>query len=78
MAAGTIVVVLALVALAFAVLLLISGWNGMREELLPSFRIDPPGPRTLSITLIGIVLPVILIALFCGYLALRLIELLPD
>jgi hypothetical protein len=70
MIAGVLVVVaLALVAIIFTALLLVSSWNGIREELLPTFRIDPPGLRAIGMALIGMVLPVILTALFTGYLA---------
>ena len=68
--------VLALIALIFTALLLVSGLNGVREELLPQFRIDPPGPRGLSLALIGMLLPVTLIVLFTGYLAVWIIGLL--
>ena len=68
-AGALVVIVLALVAIIFTALLLVSSWNALREELLPSFRIDPPGLRTIAMALIAIVLPVILTALFTGYLA---------
>ena len=70
MIAGALVVVaLALVAIIFTALLLVSSWNALREELLPNFRIDPPGLRAIGVALIAMVLPVILTALFTGYLA---------
>ncbi len=76
MIAGAIVVAaLALVALVFTALLLVSSWNAIHEELLPNFRIDPPGPRALGMTLVGMILPVMLIALFTGYLAVSIIGL---
>lgn len=70
MIAGTIVMgLLALIALVFTALLLVSAWHGVREELLPGFRSAPPGPVSLGLALIGILLPALLIALFTGYLA---------
>ena len=70
MIAGALVVAgLALVAIIFTALLLVSSWNALREELLPNFRIDRPGVRAIGIALAGLVLPVILTALFTGYLA---------
>lgn len=72
--AGTIVMgVLALIALVFTALLLVSAWYGAREELLPGFRIAPPGPGGLGLALIGMLLPVLLLALFTGYLAVWII-----
>jgi hypothetical protein len=77
MIAGALVVVaLALVAIIFTALLLASSWNALREELLPSFRIDPPGLRAICVTLFGMVLPVILTALFTGYLAIWVLRML--
>ncbi len=75
-AGALIMVVLALIALSFAILLLVSAWNGVRGELIPHFRITPPGPRGLALALVGMLLPVLLIVLFSGYLAVWLIGLL--
>jgi hypothetical protein len=77
MIAGAVVVVaLALVAIIFTALLLASSWNALREELLPSFRIDPPGLRAIGVALVGLVLPVILLTLFTGYLAIWVLRML--
>lgn len=74
MIAGALVMgVLALIALVFTALLLVSAWSGVRDELLPGFRSDPPGPGSLSLALIGMLLPVLLIVLFTGYLAVWII-----
>jgi hypothetical protein len=77
MIAGAVVVVaLALVAIIFTALLLASSWNALREELLPSFRIDPPGLRAIGMALVGLVLPVILLTLFTGHLAIWVLRML--
>ena len=76
MIVGWIVVLgLALLAIAFTALLLASGWNAVREELWPGFRMDPPRPRSLALTLLGVVLPVLLIAALTTYLAIWLLGL---
>ena len=72
--AGVLVLVLlALIALAVTLLLVASGWNAVHGELLRGFRIDPPRPRDLALSLLGIIAPVLLTAAFTGYLALWLI-----
>lgn len=77
MIAGVLIMgVLALIALVFTALLLVSAWSAMREELLPTFRIDPPSPSGLALALIGMLLPVMLIILFTGSLAAWIIGLL--
>jgi hypothetical protein len=71
---GSIVLLVgALLAATFTALLLVSGWNAIREELVPGFRIDPPGPRSITLIAIGAVLPVVLIAAFITYFAIRLL-----
>jgi hypothetical protein len=72
---AVILAVLALIALCFTALLLVSGWNGVRDELVRGFRIDPPGLRGLGLAAIGMLLPVASIAILTGYLAVWLIGL---
>lgn len=67
--------VLALIVLGVGGLTLWSGWQAFRDELGPGFRISPPGARSIGLTLLGVVLPVLMIALFTVYLALVLVRL---
>jgi hypothetical protein len=74
MIAGAIIMgLLALIALVFTALLLVSAWYGVREELVPGFRITPPGPGSLGLALVGMILPALLTALFTGYLSVWII-----
>lgn len=68
------VIVLAGVVLAVGGVTLWSGWRAVRDELRPGFRTRPPGPRSLSLTVIGVALPVLLIAAFTLYTALALLQ----
>lgn len=70
------VLILALVALSLAVaaVSLWSGWRALRDEVLPGFRSNPPGPGALVLTLLGVVLPLLAIAVFTLYLALVLLQ----
>ena len=70
---GIIAFLLALAAIVFTAILLVSGWNALREEIFPNFRVSPPRPPTVALTLLGVVLPVVLIAAFTAYLAIWLI-----
>ena len=70
---AVIAFLLALTAIAFTAILLVSGWNALREEIMPNFRVAPPRPRTLGLALLGVVLPVVLTAAFTAYLAIWLI-----
>ena len=74
--AGVVVVALALVAIGFTAILLARGWNALREELAPGFRIDPPRPRSLILALLGVLLPVLLLAAFTTYFAIWLLRML--
>lgn len=69
-----LVLVFALIALGVTGLMLWSGWLAVQDELRPDFKRRPPGPRTLSLTLIGVILPVIVIAVFTLYLAVVLVQ----
>ena len=70
MVVGSVVAAgLALLAILFAAILLISGWHALRGELLPGFRIDPPRPRSVGLAVLGVLLPILLIAAFTAYLA---------
>ena len=63
---------LALVSITFTALLLVSGWNALREELVPGFRSNPPRLRAVALTLLGVALPVLLTAALTGYFAIWL------
>ncbi len=63
----------ALLAITFTALMLVSAWNALREELVPGFRIDPPDLRSIGLALIGLVLPVALIAAFSAFCAIWLL-----
>lgn len=69
------VAVLAMIALAVAGVTLWSGWRAAQDELLPGFKTRPPGARSLSLTLLGVVLPVLVIAAFTLYLTIALLQL---
>jgi hypothetical protein len=70
------VLILGAVALAVAVaaITLWSGWRAFQDELIPGFRTVPPRPRTLVLTLVGVVLPLLAIAVFTLYLAITLLQ----
>ena len=65
---------LALAGIIVTAILLVSGWHALGEELLPGFRIDPPRMRALALTLLGVVLPILLLAAFTTYFAIRLLR----
>ncbi len=65
---------LALAGIIVTAILLVSGWNALSEELLPGFRIDPPRARSLALTLLGVVLPNLLLAAFTTYFAIWLLR----
>ena len=74
---GSIIVFsLALVGIAFTALLLASGWNTLRDEVVPGFRSNPPRARSLALTFLGVVLPILLIAAFTAYFAIWLLGML--
>jgi hypothetical protein len=66
--------ILAAIALGASGLMLWSGWLAYRGELQPGFRADPPGPRSITLTLLGVAIPVVLIAIFTLYLAIALVQ----
>ena len=70
-----LVLAAALLALGVAGLTLWSGWSAFRDELLPGFRTVPPRPRSLILTVLGVVLPLFAIAAFTLYLAGVLVQL---
>ena len=65
----------AALALAVAGLMLWSGWRAFRDELLPGFRTVPPRPRSVVLTVLGVLLPIAGIAAFTLYLAGVLVQL---
>ncbi len=65
---------LALAGIIVTAILLVSGWNALGEELLPGFRIDPPRACSLALTLLGVVLPILLLAAFTTYFAISLLR----
>ena len=65
---------LALAGIIVTAILLVSGWNALGEELLPGFRIDPPRARSLALILLGVVLPILLLAAFTTYFAIWLLR----
>ena len=67
---------LSLLAIAFTASLFVSAWNALREEVAPGFRMDPPGPRSLVLTLCGVVLPILLLAALSTFLAISLLRIL--
>lgn len=65
----------ALLAVAVAAVTLWSGWRALRDEVLPGFRTRPPGPRSIVLTLVGVLLPLGAIGAFTLYLAAVLLRL---
>lgn len=65
----------ALLSFVVAGLTLWGGWRAFHDELLPGFRTVPPRPRSVVLTALGVVLPLIAIAAFTCYLAVVLIQL---
>jgi hypothetical protein len=51
-----------------------SGWHAYRGEMKPGFKVSPPGPRSISLSLIGVAIPILLIAVFTIYLAIMLVR----
>lgn len=72
---AVLVLVFALIALGVAGLTLWSGWTAFRDELQPGFKTVPPGPRSISLTVLGVVVPVLAIVIFTLYLAVELVRL---
>lgn len=64
----------AVVAVAAAAVVLWSGWVTLRDEVRPGFKSVRPGPGSIVLTLLGVVFPVVMIALFTLYLAIWLIN----
>jgi hypothetical protein len=64
----------ALAALAVAGLMLWSGWLAFKEELLPGFKVSPPSPGSIALTLLGVALPIVVTAIFTLYLAIWLVQ----
>ncbi len=70
--------VIVIVALVLAGTTLYSCWRALRDELaMGNFRSQPPSIASLGLTLLGVVLPVVLIALFLLALAVVLFGMLP-
>ena len=65
----------AALAVGVAALTLWSGWLALRDELLPGFRTRPPGPRSIALTALGVLLPLVAISAFTLYLAVILLQL---
>lgn len=68
------VFVLAVAVLLVGGITLWSGWRALRDELRPGFITRPPGARSLSLTALGVVLPVLMIVAFTLYTALALLQ----
>lgn len=69
------VLVFALIALGVAGLTLWSVWLAFRDELQPGFKTSPPGPRSISLTLLGVFVPALVVVIFTLYLAVELMRL---
>ncbi len=61
-------------ALAVAGVTLWGGWLALRDELVPGFRTVPPRPRSILLTGIAVLLPIVAIAAFTLYLAVTLVQ----
>lgn len=65
---------LAVVSAAIAALMLVGGYRSFREELQPGFRISPPGPRSVLLTALGVLLPIAVIVIFTTLLTIVLLQ----
>lgn len=70
-----LVLVFAVIAIAVAVLTLWSAWLAYRDELQPGFKTAPPGARSITLTVLGVLVPVLVVVFFTIYLAIELIRL---
>ncbi len=62
--------IIIIIALVLAGVLFYSGWRALRDELVVrNFRSEPPGAGSLGLTLLGLILPILLITLFLLALA---------
>jgi|GEM_PF-5150202 len=66
---------LAAVSLGVAGITLWSGWRAVQDELVPSFKVAPPNPGSVVLTLVSVVLPLLMIGGFTVYLAYWLLNL---
>ncbi len=66
---------LAIVVFGGAGLIFWAGWLALKQEVLPGFKTVPPGPGSLILTLLGVILPIVLIGVFTLYLAIWLVRL---
>lgn len=66
--------VLAAAALFIGCVTAWGGWRALRGELLPGFRTVPPRPRTVALTIVGVLIPVLAIVAFTVYLAAQLLR----
>ncbi len=71
----------ALIALGAAVVFaalgataLYAGWRSTGEQLVPGFRPDRPGPVARGMTLVGVWVPLLGVAMFGIYAAVRLVQ----
>jgi hypothetical protein len=65
---------LAVVAIGAAGVMLWTGWLALRDEVLPGFKMVRPGPGSIALTLIGVVVPILMIGTFSLYLAIWLVR----
>ena len=70
-----VLAVFVVIALGLAGLMVWSAAHAFRDELQPSFKMSPPGPGSITLTLLGVVAPVALIVAFALALALQLVRL---
>lgn len=68
------VLALVVIVLLVAAVTLWSGLRAFRDELRPGFKTRPPDARSISLTILGVALPVLMIGLFTIYLAVVLLR----
>lgn len=68
------IMVLAAIVLAVAGVTAWSGWRAYRDELIPGFKRHAPGPRSLSLLVLGVALPLVAIVAFTIYTTLALLQ----
>jgi uncharacterized membrane protein YecN with MAPEG domain len=65
----------AVLALLVAGVTLWSGWRATQDELRPGFKTSPPRSSGLVLTLIGVIVPILIIGAFTIWLSIVLLQL---
>ncbi|HEX9371871.1 MAG TPA: hypothetical protein VF897_12735 [Roseiflexaceae bacterium] len=60
--------------LALGALTLFGGANATQRQVVPGFRPDRPGPGERALTLLGVWVPIVLVALLCLLAAIKMLQ----